>query len=185
MRMLVFGKRNLKELVRDPLSYIFCLGFPIVMLLIFTVINDSIQSEAKPDIFRIDRMSGGIAVFGAAPFAGQNNGVPDKAVCLSYESVGIYRGILSADTSPFGFPGCHNLRGIIYYSCRGKHIYEHRTGVFGDTLPYPNCGDVHGLRTAFRLPVRNECGSGALLGDNFRSGNTRRRMAKRYDRQLG
>lgn len=64
MRMLVFGKRNLKELVRDPLSYIFCLGFPIVMLLIFTVINDSIQSEAKPDIFRIDRMSGGIAVFG-------------------------------------------------------------------------------------------------------------------------
>lgn len=64
MRTAVFSKRNLKELLRDPLSYIFCLGFPIVMLLIMTVMNKSIPPEAGMTIFRIDNLSGGIAVFG-------------------------------------------------------------------------------------------------------------------------
>lgn len=64
MRIAVFSKRNLKELLRDPLSYIFCLGFPIVMLLIMTIINKSIPPEANMTIFRIDNLSGGIAVFG-------------------------------------------------------------------------------------------------------------------------
>lgn len=64
MRTIVFSGRNLKELLRDPLSYIFCLGFPIVMLLIMTVVNSSIPPEAGMTIFRIDNLSGGIAVFG-------------------------------------------------------------------------------------------------------------------------
>ncbi|MGN1100735.1 MAG: ABC transporter permease [Huintestinicola sp.] len=64
MRTIVFSKRNLKELLRDPLSYIFCLGFPIVMLLIMTVVNNSIPPEAGMTVFRIDNLSGGIAVFG-------------------------------------------------------------------------------------------------------------------------
>lgn len=64
MRMTVFSGRNLKELLRDPLSYIFCLGFPIVMLLIMTVVNSSIPPEAGMTVFRIDNLSGGIAVFG-------------------------------------------------------------------------------------------------------------------------
>jgi ABC-2 type transport system permease protein len=64
MRTLVFAKRNLTELLRDPLSYIFCLGFPAVMLLIMTVINKSIPAEAGLTVFRIDNLSGGIAVFG-------------------------------------------------------------------------------------------------------------------------
>ena len=64
MRTVVFSKRNLKELLRDPLSYIFCLGFPIVMLLIMTVVNSSIPPEAGMTVFRIDNLSGGIAVFG-------------------------------------------------------------------------------------------------------------------------
>ena len=34
-----FCKRNLKELLRDPLIYVFCLGFPIVMFLLFYIIN--------------------------------------------------------------------------------------------------------------------------------------------------
>ena len=34
-----FFKRNLKESLRDPLIYIFCLGFPLVMLVLFQVIN--------------------------------------------------------------------------------------------------------------------------------------------------
>lgn len=64
MRTVVFSKRNLKELLRDPLSYIFCLGFPIVMLLIMTIVNNSIPPEAGMTVFRIDNLSGGIAVFG-------------------------------------------------------------------------------------------------------------------------
>lgn len=63
-RIKAFSLRNLKEIVRDPLSYIFCLGFPIVMLIVMTLVNDSIPAEAKMTIFRIDNLSGGIAVFG-------------------------------------------------------------------------------------------------------------------------
>lgn len=59
-----FSSRNLKELLREPLSYIFCLGFPLVMLVVMTMINDSIPEEAHMTIFRIDNLSGGIAVFG-------------------------------------------------------------------------------------------------------------------------
>ena len=38
-RMLNFSNRNLKELLRDPLIYIFCLGFPLVMMILFQIIN--------------------------------------------------------------------------------------------------------------------------------------------------
>ena len=61
-RAFVFARRNLKELLRDPLSYIFCLGFPIVMLLIMTAINSMIPEGAQ-DIFNIDKLAPGIAVF--------------------------------------------------------------------------------------------------------------------------
>lgn len=63
-RTFSFASRNFKELLRDPLSYIFCLGFPLVMLVIMTLVNSSIPPEAKMTIFRIDNLSGGIAVFG-------------------------------------------------------------------------------------------------------------------------
>lgn len=59
-----FSARNFKEIVRDPLSYIFCLGFPLVMLVVMTLVNDGIPAEAKMTIFRIDNLAGGIAVFG-------------------------------------------------------------------------------------------------------------------------
>ena len=38
-KILNFFKRNLKEVLREPLIYIFCLGFPLVMLILFQVIN--------------------------------------------------------------------------------------------------------------------------------------------------
>ena len=61
---IAFSFRNLKELVREPLSYVFCLGFPLVMLVVMTLVNDGIPAEAKMTIFRIDNLAGGIAVFG-------------------------------------------------------------------------------------------------------------------------
>lgn len=63
-KVLAFSSRNFKELLRDPLSYIFCLGFPLVMLVIMSVINRSIPPEANMTLFRIDNLAGGIAVFG-------------------------------------------------------------------------------------------------------------------------
>lgn len=63
-RIKAFSVRNLKEIIRDPLSYIFCLGFPLIMLIVMTLVNDSIPAEAKMTIFRINNLSGGIAVFG-------------------------------------------------------------------------------------------------------------------------
>lgn len=64
MRTLAFAKRNIKELLRDPLSYLFCLGFPVIMLILMTIINESIPAEAGMTVFRIDNLCAGIAVFG-------------------------------------------------------------------------------------------------------------------------
>ncbi len=63
-KIKAFASRNIKEIARDPLSYIFCLGFPVVMLVVMTVVNQSIPKEAGMTIFRIDNLAGGIAIFG-------------------------------------------------------------------------------------------------------------------------
>ena len=47
MKSIVFCRRTLKEILRDPISYIFCLGFPIVMLVIMSIVNQSIPAEAN------------------------------------------------------------------------------------------------------------------------------------------
>lgn len=63
-KIKAFTSRNIKELLRDPLSYIFCLGFPIVMLIVMTLVNESIPKEAGMKVFQISNLSGGIVVFG-------------------------------------------------------------------------------------------------------------------------
>ncbi|MBQ8567657.1 MAG: ABC transporter permease [Oscillospiraceae bacterium] len=63
-RVMIFSQRNLKELMRDPLSYIFCIGFPVVMLIVMTAVNESIPPQAGMTVFQIQNLSGGIAVFG-------------------------------------------------------------------------------------------------------------------------
>lgn len=64
MKSIVFAKRTLKEMGRDPLSYMFCLGFPLVMLIIMTILNKNIPKEAGMTIFQIQNLAPGIAVFG-------------------------------------------------------------------------------------------------------------------------
>ena len=63
-KITAFASRNTKEILRDLLSYIFCLGFPLVMLIVLSLVNESIPPEAGMTMFRIDSLSGGIAVFG-------------------------------------------------------------------------------------------------------------------------
>lgn len=63
-RAFIFGKRCLTEMVRDPLSYIFCLGFPIIMLIVMTVVDKSIPEETGMTLFHIGSLTGGITIFG-------------------------------------------------------------------------------------------------------------------------
>ena len=46
------------------ISYIFCLAFPLVMLGVMTLVNESIPKESGMTVFRIDNLSAGVAVFG-------------------------------------------------------------------------------------------------------------------------
>ncbi|MFJ7851131.1 ABC transporter permease [Peribacillus sp. NPDC097224] len=60
MRMLVFANRTTKEILRDPLSLFFGIGFPVALLLLLSAINRSIPV----DLFNVDSLTPGIAVFG-------------------------------------------------------------------------------------------------------------------------
>ncbi len=64
MRGLVFSNRTFKEILRDPLSYIFCVGFPIVMLIVMTIVNDGIPIESGMTVFQLKNLTPGIMVFG-------------------------------------------------------------------------------------------------------------------------
>ena len=63
-RVIAFSKRNLLEMSRDLLSYIFCAAFPVVMLVIMTLVNETIPKESGMVIFRIDNLTGGVIIFG-------------------------------------------------------------------------------------------------------------------------
>lgn len=60
MKSFTFASRNLKELIRDPLMVIFCIGFPVILLLLLS----AIQANVPVSLFAIDNLSPGIAVFG-------------------------------------------------------------------------------------------------------------------------
>lgn len=62
MKILTFSNRNAKEILRDPLNLCFGLGFPIVLLLLLS----AIQSNIPVELFKIERLTPGIAVFGLA-----------------------------------------------------------------------------------------------------------------------
>ena len=60
MRMLSFSKRCLKEILRDPLTLGFGLGFPLVLLLLLS----ALQANIPVSLFEIDTLTPGISVFG-------------------------------------------------------------------------------------------------------------------------
>lgn len=63
-RMLACAGRNLKELLRDPMSLIFGLGFPIVIMSLMTILSNSIAE--MPGLFSINSLAPGTTVFGQA-----------------------------------------------------------------------------------------------------------------------
>lgn len=60
MRMIAFAKRTLKEILRDPLTLIFGLGFPGVLILLLS----AIQANIPVSLFEIDRLVPGMTIFG-------------------------------------------------------------------------------------------------------------------------
>ena len=60
MRMLAFAKRNTKEILRDPLTLLFGLGFPIILILLLS----AIQANIPVPLFEIAHLTPGITVFG-------------------------------------------------------------------------------------------------------------------------
>ncbi|MEG0685527.1 MAG: ABC transporter permease, partial [Coprobacillus sp.] len=60
MKTLAFASRNTKELLRDRVNLVFGIAFPLVLLLLLTLIQSNIPVEQFP----IDRLTPGISIFG-------------------------------------------------------------------------------------------------------------------------
>lgn len=64
MRTLVFASRNTKEITRDIFTLIFGILFPLVLLVLLSIINSSIPEGAGMKLFEIKNLVPGISVFG-------------------------------------------------------------------------------------------------------------------------
>ena len=62
MRSLAFSRRNIKEMLRDPLSLVFGVGFPVVLMTAFFFLTKSIDS--MPENFSVGAFAPGMVVFG-------------------------------------------------------------------------------------------------------------------------
>jgi len=60
MRMTSFAKRNLKEMLRDPLTLFFGLGFPGILIILLS----AIQANIPVSLFEINSLAPGMTVFG-------------------------------------------------------------------------------------------------------------------------
>mgnify|MGYP003290247479 CR=1 FL=1 len=58
--MIAFSLRNTKEILRDPLNLFFGLGFPLVLLLLLSII----QANIPVPLFELQHLTPGITVFG-------------------------------------------------------------------------------------------------------------------------
>lgn len=59
MKAFVFAGRTAKEILREPLTLIFGIGLPVIILLLLTAIGKNVPN----DLFRIEQLTPGIAVF--------------------------------------------------------------------------------------------------------------------------
>ncbi len=56
MRTTAFASRNTKEILRDPVTLFFGLGFPLVLLVLLSAINSSIPEQADMKLFHIESL---------------------------------------------------------------------------------------------------------------------------------
>lgn len=60
MKMLAFAERTAKEILRDPLTLSFGIGFPVIILLLLS----AIQANIPVSMFELQNLTPGITVFG-------------------------------------------------------------------------------------------------------------------------
>ena len=60
MKVFTLANRNTKEILRDPLTLFFGLGFPLVLILLLS----AIQASIPVSLFEIEHLTPGITVFG-------------------------------------------------------------------------------------------------------------------------
>lgn len=60
MKTLTFAKRNMKEILRDPINLGFGIGFPLIIL----VLLSTLQKNIPTSLFEIDKLTPGITIFG-------------------------------------------------------------------------------------------------------------------------
>lgn len=60
MKMMIFSNRNLREILRDPINLGFGAAFPIILILLLSLI----QSKVPEAIFEINSLAPGMCVFG-------------------------------------------------------------------------------------------------------------------------
>lgn len=63
MKCLVFARRTRKEILRDPLTLIFGIGFPVILILLISFIKMSIK-DMPNELFSINSFTPGMEVFG-------------------------------------------------------------------------------------------------------------------------
>ncbi len=63
MRLFAFSERNRKEILRDPLSMVFGIGFPVVLILLISFMKQNIK-DMPVGVFGIENFAPGMAVFG-------------------------------------------------------------------------------------------------------------------------
>ncbi len=80
MKALGFALRNAKEMLRDKLTLIFGIGFPVILLLLLSLI----QSNIPVELFEIAHLTPGIVVFGFSFIALFSGLVIAKDRCSSF-----------------------------------------------------------------------------------------------------
>lgn len=63
MRLSAFASRVAKEIIRDPLSIVFGVGFPVVLLIFMTLLKKSVRGMPA-EMFTLETFTPGMIVFG-------------------------------------------------------------------------------------------------------------------------
>lgn len=64
MKFTIFAGRNFKEIVRDPMSILMCLGFPVLLIVALALMKQSIGGMA--DIFEVQNFAPSMTILGMA-----------------------------------------------------------------------------------------------------------------------
>ena len=64
MRFTIFTGRNFKEIVRDPMSILMCLGFPVLLIIALALMKESIGGMA--DVFEVQNFAPSMTILGMA-----------------------------------------------------------------------------------------------------------------------